>query len=123
MSTLGTALTRAKCIADGMPVETINIRAVDCMTPSTHRQGIHWMVIWLSLEELKLIERECSLGSETLSTFLWSNALDGISDKDVSVEAYSAMADALHMFKDVQMAARLKVENATLRNEDGPGAN
>ena len=33
------------------------------------------------------------------------------------------LADALHMFKDVQMAARLKVENATLRNEDGPGAN
>ena len=116
VSDLGTALTRAKCVAAGVPVESLNICAVDCMTPSTHRKGIHCIALESSLDELKLVEDESSAGSRTLQEFLWSSALnDGVSDEDVCLEAYSVMADVLHVFEDVRMVARLKIENSTLR--------
>lgn len=104
---LGTALTRAKCVAMGTPVGEVRVEPKDCMTPCTsHRKGIHSFVTDIrDVRQWRLIREECKVSADWIAEKLWSEATHNLPGS-----AYQVLYDAHLIIADIEKLLIMALE-------------
>ena len=99
---LGTALTKAKCKADGLPHENAH-----CFAPM-HVNGIQALMLLTRKRDWIQLRHQCLLGGNLLNDFLWDDEIGKhFSSTSDHNDVHEALLNACLVLKDVEIMLEL----------------